>query len=51
MRRRDHLGADEVRVSERSLWGIDIIAHRDELDFEPPIIKIQCKQILASGQA
>jgi restriction system protein len=26
--------------------GIDIIAHRDELGFEPPIIKIQCKQTL-----
>jgi restriction system protein len=23
--------------------GIDIIAHRDELGFEPPIIKVQCK--------
>lgn len=28
--------------------GIDIIAHRDELGFEPPIIKVQCKQILAT---
>lgn len=26
--------------------GIDIIAHRDELGFEPPIIKVQCKQVL-----
>lgn len=26
--------------------GIDIIAHRDELGFEPPVIKVQCKQIL-----
>lgn len=26
--------------------GVDIIAHRDELGFEPPIIKVQCKQIL-----
>jgi restriction system protein len=25
--------------------GVDIIAHRDELGFEPPIIKVQCKQI------
>ena len=25
--------------------GIDIIAHRDELGFEPPIIKVQCKQV------
>ena len=24
--------------------GIDIIAHKDELGFEPPIIKVQCKQ-------
>lgn len=28
--------------------GIDIIAHRDELGFEPPIIKVQCKQIVSS---
>ena len=25
--------------------GVDIIAHRDELGFEPPIIKVQCKQV------
>ena len=25
--------------------GIDVIAHRDELGFEPPVIKVQCKQI------
>lgn len=24
--------------------GIDVIAHKDELGFEPPIIKVQCKQ-------
>lgn len=24
--------------------GVDVIAHRDELGFEPPIIKVQCKQ-------
>jgi len=24
--------------------GVDIIAHRDQLGFEPPIIKVQCKQ-------
>ncbi|WP_417461558.1 restriction endonuclease [Kordiimonas sp.] len=24
--------------------GVDIVAHRDELGFEPPIIKVQCKQ-------
>ncbi len=28
--------------------GVDIIAHRDELGFEPPIIKVQCKQILST---
>ncbi len=27
--------------------GIDVIAHRDELGFEPPIIKVQCKQIVS----
>lgn len=35
------------RVTEASGdGGIDIIAHRDELGFEPPIIKVQCKQTL-----
>jgi restriction system protein len=28
--------------------GVDIIAHRDELGFEPPIIKVQCKQVLGT---
>ena len=28
--------------------GIDVIAHRDELGFEPPIIKVQCKQTLGT---
>lgn len=28
--------------------GIDIIAHNDELGFEPPIIKVQCKQTLGT---
>jgi restriction system protein len=28
--------------------GVDIIAHRDELGFEPPIIKVQCKQIVST---
>ncbi len=28
--------------------GVDIIAHRDELGFEPPVIKVQCKQTLDS---
>jgi restriction system protein len=28
--------------------GVDIIAHKDELGFEPPIIKVQCKHTLAT---
>ncbi|MBB3909755.1 restriction endonuclease [Sphingomonas desiccabilis] len=28
--------------------GVDIIAHRDELGFEPPIIKVQCKQVVST---
>jgi restriction system protein len=28
--------------------GVDIIAHRDELGFEPPIIKVQCKQMIST---
>lgn len=28
--------------------GIDIIAHKDELGFEPPIIKVQCKQTFST---
>ena len=28
--------------------GVDIIAHKDELGFEPPIIKVQCKQTLST---
>jgi restriction system protein len=36
-----------ARVTSRSGdGGIDIIAHKDELGFEPPIIKVQCKQTL-----
>lgn len=27
--------------------GVDIIAHRDQLGFEPPVIKVQCKQVTA----
>ncbi len=35
-----------ARVSEKSGdGGVDIIAHTDELGFEPPIIKVQCKRI------
>ena len=28
--------------------GVDIIAHKDELGFEPPIVKVQCKQTLST---
>lgn len=38
-----------ARVTKRTGdAGIDVIAHRDELGFEPPIIKVQCKQIFSS---
>lgn len=38
-----------ARVTQASSdGGVDIIAHRDELGFEPPIIKVQCKQILTT---
>ncbi len=38
-----------VRVtSHAGDGGVDIIAHKDELGFEPPIIKVQCKQILTT---
>ncbi|PKR54050.1 restriction endonuclease [Thalassospira marina] len=38
-----------ARVTSQSAdGGIDIIAHKDELGFEPPIIKVQCKQTLES---
>lgn len=34
-----------ARVTQRSRdGGVDVVAHRDELGFEPPIIKVQCKQ-------
>ena len=36
-----------ARVTKQSSdGGIDVIAHKDELGFEPPIIKVQCKQTL-----
>ena len=39
-----------ARVTEKSGdGGVDIIAHRDELGFEPPIIKVQCKQITGTS--
>ena len=35
-----------TRVTAKSRdGGVDVIAHKDQLGFEPPIIKIQCKQI------
>lgn len=35
-----------ARVTAKSAdGGVDVIAHRDELGFEPPIIKVQCKQV------
>lgn len=38
-----------ARVTQASSdGGVDIIAHRDELGFEPPIIKVQCKQVLST---
>lgn len=38
-----------ARVTQQSGdGGVDIIAHRDELGFEPPIIKVQCKQMLGT---
>jgi restriction system protein len=37
-----------ARVTKRTGdGGIDVIAHKDELGFEPPIIKVQCKQIVS----
>jgi restriction system protein len=36
-----------TRVTQKSGdGGVDVIAHKDELGFEPPIIKVQCKQTL-----
>ena len=38
-----------ARVTQKSAdGGVDIIAHKDELGFTPPIIKVQCKQTLNS---
>lgn len=35
-----------ARVTQKSGdGGVDIIAHRDHLGFEPPVIKVQCKQV------
>lgn len=39
-----------ARVTQKSGdGGVDIIAHKDVLGFEPPIIKVQCKKILTSS--
>ncbi len=40
----------KARVSSKSGdGGVDVIAHSDELGFEPPIIKVQCKKSLTSN--
>lgn len=40
----------KTRVSSKSGdGGVDVIAHKDELGFEPPIIKVQCKKSLTSN--
>lgn len=39
-----------ARVTVKSAdGGVDVVAHRDELGFEPPIIKVQCKQITSQS--
>jgi restriction system protein len=42
-----------ARVTPRSGdGGVDVVAHKDALGFEPPIIKVQCKRISATtGEA
>lgn len=41
-----------IRVSpEGRDDGIDIVAHKDELGFEPPIIKVQVKRSEAASAA
>jgi len=38
-----------ARVTQKSAdGGVDVIAHRDELGFERPVIKVQCKQTIAT---
>ncbi|MCP5171499.1 MAG: restriction endonuclease [Pseudomonadales bacterium] len=40
----------KARVSTKSGdGGVDVIAHKDELGFEPPIIKVQCKKSITSN--
>jgi len=44
------LSATFIRVTKASGdAGVDVIAHRDELGFEPPLIKVQCKQTLGTN--
>ncbi len=39
-----------ARITQKSGdGGVDIIAHKDILGFEPPIIKVQCKKTLTSN--
>lgn len=39
-----------ARITQKSGdGGVDIIAHKDVLGFEPPIIKVQCKRTLSSN--
>lgn len=40
----------KARVSSKSGdGGVDVIAHKDDLGFEPPIIKVQCKKSITSN--
>ena len=42
----------KARVSSKSRdGGVDVIAHKDEFGFEPPIIKVQCKQMTSKTGA
>jgi restriction system protein len=52
----EHLVADLLRcmgyharvTRYASDGGVDVVAHKDELGFEPPIIKVQCKHTLST---
>lgn len=38
-----------ARVTKQtSDGGVDVIAHRDELGFKPPLIKVKCKQTFST---
>ena len=40
----------KARVSQQSGdGGVDVIAHKDTFGFEPPILKVQCKQITSNS--